>query len=147
MAQPDRPTTDPAHSPHVHAPQASGDTLARRRPVGMVLIAALLLFNLIGALTSFVAALMGPGTPAMMAAYFLILTLVLGALLYGFWTFRRWGWMGVVALTAVGIALALAQFIAMVQVAVMVGNLVGAVIGGLVLWYLFQPGVRGRFDR
>lgn len=136
-----------ADQPKHPAMPTADQPVARRRPVGMVLIAALLLFNLIGTLTSFATTLFSSVGGPIMAIYFLVLSVVIGALLYGFWTFRRWGWTGVLILTAVAMALALAQFFAFLGTTVLVGNLIGVLIGALVVWYLLKSEVRARFDR
>ncbi len=124
--------------------------LARRRPVGVVLIAALLLFNLVGSLMGLFATLFGavPAGMAMGSAlYFVVMAVVLGVVLYGFWTFKPWGWVGALTVTILGTIFGLFQLIAFAEVGLLIGNLIGVIIGVLVIWYLTRPGVRALFKR
>jgi hypothetical protein len=125
--------------------------LARRRPVGMVLIAALLLFNVIGAVTGLIGTLFG-AAPAMAmgalgAVYFAAMAVVLGTVLYGFWKFEYWGWVGALVVTALGTLLGLFQLIAFLRAGLLAGNLIGIIIGVAVIWYLTRPDVRAMFRR
>lgn len=134
-----------ARSPHVDR----GQTVARRRPVGMVLISALLLFNVVGAVMGLLGTLFGAGPVVGVGMgsvlYFLVMAVVLGIILYGFWTFQHWGWIATLTVTAIATALGLYQLFAFAEAGLLVGNLVGVIIGVLVIWYLTRPGVRAMF--
>ncbi|MGC2857308.1 hypothetical protein ACM64Y_17705 [Novispirillum sp. DQ9] len=129
-------------TPHVE----EGTAVARRRPVGVTLIAALLLLNLVGALVGLLGTLFG-GVPVggVMLVYFAIMTVVLGAVLYGFWTFQPWGWMGTLALTILGVALSLYQLLTFTAMGIAAGTLIGLAVGLVVIWYLTRPAVRALF--
>lgn len=150
----DRPTdsqhTDPpagAAPPNPRDPHPDRTTpIARRRPVGVTLVAALLAFNLIGAVMGLFSTLIGVAPlGGALVAYFAAMTVVLGVLLYGFWTFKPWGWAGTLALAALGVLFSLYQVVAFADAGLAAGTVIGLIIGIAVLWYLTRPGVRALF--
>ncbi|MFA7431880.1 MAG: hypothetical protein WCZ23_17120 [Rhodospirillaceae bacterium] len=157
MAEPRRHDDTAPPSPETGPPNARDATvarptaLARRRPVGMVLVAALLLFNVIGAAMGLIGTLTGAapaiGMGGTAAVYFVASAAVLGVILYGFWRFERWGWVGALVVTVVGTLLGLFQLITFLRAGVLIGNLIGVLIGVAVIWYLTRPAVRAMFRR
>lgn len=120
--------------------------VARRRPVGVTLVAALLAFNLIGSAMGLLGTLFGAAPMGgALIGYFAAMTVLLGVLLYGFWTFRPWGWAGTLALSALGVLFSLYQLVAFAGVGIAAGTVVGPIVGLAVLWYLTRPGVRALF--
>lgn len=125
---------------------------ARRRPVGLVLVMALLGLNglsSLGMLATLLAA--GGGAPMAVGGSGLMVGAGLTGLLslvlaYGLWTWRKWGWWGTLAATVIGTALGLGALVAAgLGAAVMPGNLIGVVIGVAVIWYLTRPPLKALF--
>lgn len=127
-----------------------------QRPTGITILAILALiggiFGLFGALAVFgistfygsaVANVEGFGVASGVVA--LIYALFSLAVAYGFWTLQSWAWPVGIALGGLGILSAILQF--MQPGSNVVGLIVSLGISLFILWYLFQPHVKGAFGR
>jgi hypothetical protein len=129
----------------------------RVRPTGVSILAVLafigaafaLLFafgavafgTLIGSMFGREGAAMGGAIGLMFAFFGLIGAAISGATGYGLWNGKTWGWvLGIIwaALWALG---------GLSRLATRDFSVVPLALGGLILWYLFQPAVKGWFGR
>jgi hypothetical protein len=65
---------------------------------------------------------------------------VLAVVGYGLWTLQPWAWTLAVVVFAINLLFGVVEVFADV-----VGGLLSVIVNGLLLWYLFQPHVRGAF--
>lgn len=109
------------------------------RPIGITVLAILSgiggVFGVLGSLL-LVAILPVIGIPTLLISIGYI------ALAFGFWTLQPWAWTAGIVLQGLSIALALLAL-------VMGGgfNFVGLAVSGIILYYLFTPGVKAAFGR
>jgi len=70
------------------------------------------------------------------------------ALAYGFWTLKPWAWMLGVALAVISIAWTVLNAVMSGDiVAGLTGGIISIVISAIILYYLFQPNVKAAFGR
>jgi hypothetical protein len=128
------------------------------RPTGVAILAVVAFIGMAGALLFAVAsvmfgaifgsffgrggAAMGGAIGAMVGFFGLIGAAVSGAAGYGLWNGKSWGWvLGIVwgALWGLGGLSSLAQR--------SFGGVVALALGGLIVWYMLQPGVKRWFGQ
>ena len=90
----------------------------------------------------------GAGFGAMIGAFIGVFMLIIAALQLtcgvGLWKLKEWGRMLTIILTAIGMVLAFLNLLHLHPVT-MVFVLVRLAIGGLIIWYLSQPQIKGAF--
>lgn len=155
----DVPPTPRGHRyPPESRPDPFGRTFERRRPVGVVVIAALLLINAITSASGLVMLSVGtapPGaleaeigvSPGVAAAYLAFATIVDLVLLYGFWTWKRWGWWAVTTVAVIATAVSAISALARLATPGFYVDVLGVLVGILVVGYLTRSQVRALFDR
>ncbi|MGH2358862.1 MAG: hypothetical protein ACRDGJ_12795 [Candidatus Limnocylindria bacterium] len=126
-----------------------------QRPMGVTIIAVLsAIGGVLGVLASLVllglgaavGAATGLGGLAFIAGLLVLLYSVLSLVLaYGFWTLKPWAWPLGVGVQILGVVQAVLQF--MNDTSNIVGLVISLAIAAVILWYLFQPHVRGAFGR
>lgn len=144
--------TEPASTPPPAAPPPSapapGQTAAR--PTGITILAVLAAIGAAGALLAgFAVFTVGSLLFGLSGAIFGLAWLALAGLgvaaAYGFWTMQPWAW-------PLGVALEGANIIYAVVLGVFTSAGIGSavipvVIGGAILYYLFQPSIKALFGR
>lgn len=167
-APPPPPPPDPrgeARRPHGPEPL--------RRPLGVVLIAALIGLNALSSFVALLALLAGygpeieewmmagtlpetvdPGAPVDAAQdidiwtinlYLAIATIANAVILYGFWTLKRWGYWIVLVLSAVAAFFSILSFIAAFTVGFAIWDMIGALIAVAIVAYLARPRIKALF--
>lgn len=126
-----------------------------QRPMGVTIIAVLsAIGGVLGVLASLVllglgaavGAATGLGGLAFIAGLLVLLYSALSLVLaYGFWTLKPWAWPLGVGVQILGVVQAVLQF--MNDTSNIVGLVISLAIAAVILWYLFQPHVRGAFGR
>jgi len=126
-----------------------------QRPMGITILAvlaaiggafAILAGLALMALSGATADLAIPGLSGL-AAIIGLVTVALGVaelgLAYGFWGLKPWAWMLGIVLEVIAIVLDVVQF----RSATASSTIVGVVIAGIIIYYLWQPHVRRAFGQ
>jgi hypothetical protein len=142
----------PAAPPAAVAPAAAPTTAAStaERPTGITILAILATLGAIGGLfAGFAVFTVGSVLFGLSGAIFGLAWLALAglgvALAYGFWTMQPWAW-------PLGVVLEVANIIWALIIGTIGGAGIGSaivpvVIGGAILYYLNQPGIKALFGR
>ncbi len=129
----------------------------RQRPTGITILAVLAaiggIFGLLGGLALLglggLAASLGGAAVGGLAFVFGLLLLVVGvaelAFAYGAWTLKPWGWQLGVYIQVASIVIAVVEVV--LGYANLTGVLLGVVINGIILYYLYQPSVKAAFGK
>jgi hypothetical protein len=118
-----------------------------KRPVGVVVIAVIAaaggLLSLFGAASVFSGNATGPTWLAIMVTIFGILGLALGV---GFYTGRRWAWMGGIVIYIVSILLGILEILYGGSVGG-IGGVIRIIAGIVIPLYLMRPSPKGFFGK
>jgi hypothetical protein len=132
------------------------ETASSQRPTGVTILAVLAIIGgILGILVGLLGVLGGGAVAASLDAgaggliiVFSIISIVIGALYLAFgigaWSLKPWAWM----LGVIGAGLSLLSSIAQMIITQNIGgNILGAVIAAVILFYLFTPPVKQAFGR
>jgi hypothetical protein len=126
-----------------------------QRPTGITILAVLaaiagvlyilggLALLTVGAVVSATYAL--GGLAAIIGLIILVVGVLYIGLAYGFWGLKPWAWSLGVGLQVAGIILNIVQYLN--NNANLVGTIIGIVIAGAIVYYLYQPNVKAAFGR
>jgi hypothetical protein len=118
-----------------------------KRPVGVIVIAVIAaaggLLSLYGAASVFSGSAAGPTWLAIIVTIFGILGLALGV---GFYTGRRWAWMGGIVIYIVSIVLGILEIVYGGSVGG-VGGVIRIIAGIVIPLYLMRPGPKSFFGK
>ena len=147
------PPAAPAEMPTAAPPAAAGAAAAAsraERPTGITILAVLAALGAIGGLfAGFAVFTVGSVLFGLSGAIFGLAWLALAglgvALAYGFWTMQPWAW-------PLGVVLEVANIIWALIIGTIGGAGIGSaivpvIVGGAILYYLNQPGIKALFGR
>ncbi len=130
-------------------------SVQRERPMGVTILAVLAIiggiFGLLGALALLGLGAMATGVDAglggitlLLGVAFLVLAILELAFGFGAWTLKPWAW-------TLGVA---SQVLSLILIVINIATgssitsqIVGIIIAGVILYYLFTPGVKAAFGR
>jgi hypothetical protein len=144
------PATTPPPPPPPAAstapPPATSDagpvTATTARPTGVTILAVL---AAIGGLLLLLGSLALLATLPLFGIITLVLAVLYLGLAWGLWTLQPWAWMLGVGLSIISIVLTILQLLQGQQN--IVGALISVAISGVILYYLYTPGVKAAFGR
>lgn len=117
--------------------------MQRYRPFGITIIAVLLGIGGIGSLLSGLTVLaLIPILGIILAGIFFIIGLAYFGVAYGLWSGSRWAWIITLILCGIAIIVGIGSI-----VIGHVGSLFLIIINGIVIYYLYQPNVKGYFSK